>query len=413
MNKRKNLYNLFIDYMLGFLIVFTILSYTENPVGSSILKFIPGFIIILSTIGKIDFNAYKWVGWLFLIVGVMPLILIILGVYNYDTGQSIAYIFLFSYYLVLIICLAEFYSNKLVSFITIWQVSITLVLAGLFVIYRGISLNLSYLLSLTISNQRYGQFLLVQRYGMGFRNVNTLAMVSMLLIFCSVFNLIKSRLKALSIIDIAASIIVILNAESRTPFILMFVLLICYLISRVKNNARRIFVENLVFIFEVIIAICFTFIFVNDSQSSFYNAIDEISSYRLSFGASAFILLKNIGNIFLGLGPLNSSYITKTIFGNTLTLDNSIEYYVFTLGLLGFALVYIYLFYLFFIVNKSGSKFGFITTTFYFVYSFFENTIFLPISTISLLCLTIIFITVRNSEENGTAKINYNSHYYL
>lgn len=93
MNKRKILYNLFIDYMLGSLIVFTILSYTENPVGSSILKFIPGFIIILSTIGKIDFNAYKWVGWLFLIVGVMPLILIILGVYNYDTGQSIAYIF--------------------------------------------------------------------------------------------------------------------------------------------------------------------------------------------------------------------------------------------------------------------------------------------------------------------------------
>ena len=296
MNKRKILYNLFIDYMLGSLIVFTILSYTENPVGSSILKFIPGFIIILSTIGKIDFNAYKWVGWLFLIVGVMPLILIILGVYNYDTGQSIAYIFLFSYYLVLIICLAEFYSNKLVSFITIWQVSITLVLAGLFVIYRGINLNLSYLLSLTISNQRYGQSLLVQRYGMGFRNVNALAMVSMLLIFCSVFNLIKSRLKALSIIDIAASIIFILNAESRTPFVLMFVLLICYLISRVKNNARRIFVENLVFIFEVIIAICFTFIFVNDSQSSFYNAIDEISSYRLSFGASAFILLKNIGN---------------------------------------------------------------------------------------------------------------------
>ena len=81
---------------------------------------------------------------------------------------------MYLFYLILVICLSNVYENRLGTFIFVWQVSLTLVFLSLLVIYRGLSLNLSYLLKATLTNQRYGLFLAEQRYGMGFLNVNTL-----------------------------------------------------------------------------------------------------------------------------------------------------------------------------------------------------------------------------------------------
>lgn len=399
MHKRMKYYNTFINLTLGALIIFTGLGYTENTFGSSILKYVAGFVLIIATISSVKINNYKWIIYLILVMCVWPLILMMFGLYNIAMQQSIGYIFLFIYYLVLIICLSNYYANNVINFITVWQVSLTGLLFSLLILYGGISLRLGYLLHLTLTNQRYGGNLLEQRYGMGFVNVNTLALFSMLLIFCSCYQLYKRKRIALSFIDIVASIIFILNAESRTPLILIVILFLLFLIENIKHKNLRINIENIVLFIEIITTILFAVLFINGQGSSLYQNINEMSSSRLLYGTVAFKYLKLFGNVFFGVGPLNTSYITGEIFHNMATLDNSIEYYVFTLGIVGTILVYSYLFYLFVKVNKSGSKMGFVTSTFYFIFSIFENAIFLPISAVNLLCLTIIFIILRNENS--------------
>ncbi len=271
---------------------------------------------------------------------------------------------------------------------------------SLLVIYRGLSLNLSYLLKATLTNQRYGLFLAEQRYGMGFLNVNTLALFAMLLVFCSCYSLHKKKYKLFSIFDLLFAFILILNAESRTPFVLIIVLAVSLMIVNLKNDIRRYQIQNIILGLEIIFAFLFAKLFISgDTSSILYQEMDVFSSYRLSFGTAAISMLKSNDSLIFGIGPLNSSYITEKVFGNVLTLDNSLEYYVFTLGIIGAILIFCYLFYLFYQVNISLSKLGFITATFYFSYSFFENTIFLPISAVSLFCLVIIFAIVKRSYD--------------
>lgn len=401
MNRRRKYYDGFINLTLGALIIFTALNYTENTFDSTILKYIVGFVLIICLISSVNINNYKWLGYLIFIMCIVPLCFMVIGIYRVNMQQSLEYIFLFSYYLILIICLSNHYANNISKFISIWQIALTALLFSLLIAYGGISLRLGYLLKLILSNQRYGGNLLEQRYGMGFVNANSLALFSTLLIFCSCYQLCKGRKQILSIVDILASIIFIFNAESRTPFVLFAILAITFLITNIKNKNVRLCLENIVLIVGIIFTIFFTNLFLRGSGSNLYQIVNEFSSSRLIYGTMAFMFLKSFGNasVLFGVGPLNTSYITGKVFNNMLTLDNSVEYYVFTLGIMGMVLVYSYLFYLFIKVNKSYSKIGFITSAFYFMFSFFENAIFLPISAITLLCLTIIFMVLRNVDN--------------
>lgn len=409
MKERIKYYNNFVNLTLGALIIFTALNYTENTFGSSVFKYFAGIILIIALISSVNINDYKWAGYLILIICIMPLFLMIIGVYQLDMQQSIEYIFLFIYYLVLIICLSNYYADNLLQFISVWQTSLTILLFSLLIVYKGISLRLGYLLNLTLSGQRYGGNLLEQRYGMGFANVNTLALFSILLIFCSFYQLYKGKRKLMSIIDIIASIVFILNAESRTPFILLITLAVSFMVVNVKNKLTMLYLENTFLIIGGLSTITFMVLFIHGADSILYQSINNFSSSRLLYGTLSFSFLESFGNVFWGVGPLNSSYITEKVFNNNFTLDNSIEYYVFTLGIIGAVFIYTYLFYLFVKVNKSYSKIGFVTSAFYFVFSFFENTIFLPVSAVTLLCLTIIFIVLRNTNNEANKQIINNS----
>ena len=223
MKKEHHFYTAAINTFMIFFIFCTALSYTEHPMGTTNGKFLVGFLIITCTIFFVDFSKYKWVIPLVAISVLYPLILMVFGIYNFNMLQSIEYLALYVFYLLLVICLSSFYENKVSTFIFIWQVSLTLVLSMLFVFYRGLSFNLSDLLKATITNQRYGTFLTNQRYGMGFLNVNTLALFSMLLILCSCYSLIKKRSRLLSIFDLVFATVLILNTESRTPIVLILV----------------------------------------------------------------------------------------------------------------------------------------------------------------------------------------------
>lgn len=402
MNNKDNIFSRAIDVFFALLLTFTTLGYTQISTGSTVIRYICGALIIILVLPRLHFENYQWAISLLLIQCFIPIILMIFGLYNYDMEQSIAYIGLFIFYLLLVICLAENYYKRVAHLLFIWQVTLSTVLLALLVFFRGISLNLGYLLNNTISNQRYGSSLLVQRYGMGFKNVNTLALFSMLLIFCSCVSLYHRCRICLSLIDILASIIFILNAESRTPLVLILVLLICYLVIKLKNLQLRLYLKNIVTVCEIIFSIIFATLVISGKTTSFYLTIDNLSSYRLSYGSSAINMLKNAGDELIGIGPLNSSYVMHTVFGDTLTLDNSIEFYLFTIGIIGAILIFTVFFFLCFKVNKTGSNLGFVTCIFYYCYSIFENAIFLPVSAISLLCFTIMIMVIRN--DRGSTK---------
>lgn len=407
MKINNSFYERIFNLMLYFLIIFSTLSYTVHPLGGTLLKYVIGIIIILVSILYVRFDKYEWLVGLIIIMVIIPLFLIICGVYDYDISQNINFIFLFIYYLLLVICLSNFYKNSITKFIRVWQYSLSFVLFILLLFYKGISLEVGYLLNLTLSNARYGNDLLVQRYGMGFLNVNTLALFSTILLFCSLYSLYKREHIILSLIDLLGVTVFILNAESRTPFILLIFIFITYLICQIRNLRMRIVFENFLLFLGIIVSVWFMILFTIGTNYYYYGALDDLSSHRISFGTSAFTFLKFDENIWFGLGPLNTTYISETVFGGQLNLDNSIEFYTITIGILGAILIFGYLFYLFYKVNMSTSKIGFITASFYFVYSFFENTIFLPNSMVSVFCLTIIFIILRDSVYDKTTTYNY------
>ena len=103
----------------------------------------------------------------------------------------------------------------------------------------------------------------------------------------------------------------ILNAESRTPFVLIIVLAVSLMIVNLKNEIRRYQIQNIILGLEIIFAFLFAKLFISgDTSSILYQEMDVFSSYRLSFGTAAISMLKSNDSLIFGIGPLNSSYIT-------------------------------------------------------------------------------------------------------
>ena len=139
------------------------------------------------------------------------------------------------------------------------------------------------------------------------------------------------------------------------------------------------------------------------NSSHIYGYIDELSSYRLSFGTQAINFVRDHSSTLVGVGPMSTSYLTTAIFGETIKLDNSFEYYLFSIGWIGLTVVYA--FYVWLMIKVSQVKniryrtIGLVIMTFYFMYSIFENDIFIPNSPLSQFCLVIVFIIFKQTSN--------------
>lgn len=393
----------FVDALFFFFAIFAILGYTELPLKANIVKPVLQLLFILLTIKNVNFRDYMWLSPLLIVVVLWPLVAILLNIYSYDTTQILLYIAVFFFTLIFIICVSNFFKGRIANIINLWFYALNLSFLVLYILYKGISLNLGYLMHSIITNDRYGANKLVQRYSMGFTNINTFALFATILLLCAAYEIMHHRMILLSSIDVVVGIIFILNSESRSPLLVLLMLVAIYAVLSVKHKGIRLSLSHLIIILILGYSVIFIYLMISDNQlSKAYNAIDSFSTFRLSFGSQAVEFLRQSGNVMFGLGPMSTTYITNNIFGRLMTLDVSFEYYIFTLGIFGLMIIYGFFGWLFSkIINiKEDHRFVIIITSFYFIYSLFENILFIPNSTASIFCLSLIFTYLIAAIEN-------------
>lgn len=402
--KITKLKNKLIDVCMFLYVISLVLSYTELSSKMSIIRIILQLMIIGASVWFIDFKSYVFIFPLIAIIVVWPLILVILGVYNIAEKQVIEYGIYFMFSILFIVCVANNYQFSIMTFIKIWFFALNTALILLWGIFKGLSLNVSFLFNAMLSNQRYGDSLLVQRYGMGFLNVNTLALFAALLILTAIILSFNRKYLILLILDVIWAFLLILNAESRTPLIILMTIIMFLAIQRVKKHRIRKFL-NFMFLGAIVVFSLFFLWMLSETMSSsyMYRYIDELSSYRLSFGTQAINFVRDHSSTLVGVGPMSTSYLTTAIFGETIKLDNSFEYYLFSIGWIGLTVVYV--FYIWLMIKVSQVKniryrtIGLVIMTFYFMYSIFENDIFIPNSPLSQFCLVIVFIIFKQTSN--------------
>lgn len=388
-----------IIYLLfSLFIMASVASYTQLGDSMKIFKSVFEILIIFITITNLKLKKFKWVEPLILIFIIYPLILLGLNIYNLYPFQVVIYVGMLMLNLIFYVCVAEYYHNKLDDFIKVWQNALFSILVILLVIYRGISLNVSYMLHATITNNRYGGDLLFQRYSMGFTNVNQLALFSSLLFISSIYFLFKKKRICFSSICLVLSFIFICNSESRSPFVAIGITIIFMFFSRIKIKPVRNFFKWMLLFFIIIFSIFFALCVTKGISSMIYQELNSISSMRLYFSTKALDFVRSVGSIWFGVGPMSTSFVTTEIFGNNLTLDSSIGYNLFSFGIVGTIIIFTYIFLLLLKEFNNNEQY---LVIYFIVYAMFENSIFIPSSLLSCFGCIILFIFMRMRNDSG------------
>lgn len=379
------------------LIVSFVLGYTELGTAQSSIKVILQILIILFTVSKVDYKKYVWSVWLLIIIVILPFALILIGVYDFSQLQVISYSIFFMFNYVFTICIADFYSRNITEYIEIWQLALTLVLAFLWIIFGGISLNLGQYLNSMINNNRSNE-LGIGRVSMGFTNVNQLGMVSAILVVCCIYQIVKKKHCVLTSLLMIAGLILILNSGSRTPIISIGFATFIFLTRFFKNKFFRNILGFAGFFLFLAFSLLFVYLLIKgDTLASTFQAIDKLSSYRLTYGVQAMTVLRGIASVWSGLGPMKSSFINGNLYSGS--LDDSFEFYIFTIGYVGTAFVYLFVLFIFMHLFQHKSRYAFLFISFYIVYSVFEHVLFAPNSIVSFFCLTTIFIFMKKTYD--------------
>lgn len=385
-----------INCLLFIYIFCLILSYTELSSFTNTVKFILSVAIVMVELPYINIRNYLWTGPLIIALVFLPLFLSVIGVYSTSMMQVIVFIFYFLLTLFFWISLANCYLDDVSTFINIWCFSINGALLLLFLFYKGISLNILYFINAIMSDQRYGSSVLMERYGMGFINVNTFALFSGLLIVCALYQIINKEFVVLSILDIIVGLLFILNAESRTPILALGIMVMIWIIQYIRLVEFKAMFNFVIEVSSFVFVLCFIWLLFSGSSSRVFNIVDSITSFRLSFGNLAVNNIRgSLVSLLFGVGPMKTSYVTEQLFGNSISLDNSIEYFLFTTGLIGLVIILSFFIWLVWRVCRSNQpNIPFVRgmVGYLIVYSFFENCIFIPGSPISLFCIVILFI---------------------
>lgn len=386
-------------YLLTFIfIVFSISSYTEYGSEMKILKNICQILIIIIALFKVKLKKFKWTIPIILVLIVYPLILITFGIYKFYPLQVLMYLGMVLINILFYIVLSDFYFDKFDTFIYIWQLSSLVTLLVLLIIYRGISLNIPYMLKAVITNERYGSSLIVQRYGMGFNNVNQLALFSSILMVCSIYFIYKKKRIIFSIVCSILSFIFICNSESRAPFVALGLSIIVLIIINMKSIKLKKILLNTIYLSILLFSIYFAYYAFNGATlSSTYQNLNNISSMRLYFSSQALSFARSIGTKWFGVGPMSTSFVTHEVFGSTLTLDNSLGYCLFSYGIVGTIIIVMILVYFIRSIYSNNNVNYFII--YFITYAIFENALFIPNSLLSCFGCVIIFILMRIKNE--------------
>lgn len=391
------------------LIVFVVsgmLSYTNYSFGGQTIKLVTQSIFILLNIRKIRLKI-NYIFTIFPLMGILilySLVVLLFGVYDDTSGKVLEYIFFLVFYTVFLVALSEVFSSKVELFLNTVIHVVALTLLAMALLFRGISFNIFQLLSSMIFNQRYGNDAVTERISLGFQNVNTLGMISSLLVLLSIISLIWFSKKKVYIFYIAFGIILILNSGSRTPVIALSIAIITIFFTKIKFKNVRIFFLSLVSFVIMGSGFFFTWLVIYSNHlNDIFSVVDQFMSNRLSYGQMA---LQNVSGWqnFFGIGPVSTSFYQSKFTGGLFVIDSSIIYYLITLGSVGTLMLTIYILGLNFCTIKSKKIMIPVIYNFYLTYVLFENILFIPNSLGSTILLSLLLCLFMSKE-------NYNDTY--
>lgn len=385
-----------------FIISGSIFSYTSYSLFGQVTRLAGQFGIILFYVWRVDFAKYSFLLPILITFVLYPLFLCSIGIYS-NLSQVLAYVTFFLLFLISIICVSECYKNNISDLFHLFYITIIISLLLLFIFFRGISVNIFELLESMVSNHRYGGNISTARVSMGFQNVNQLGLFAAILIVFAIYFLINRKHIIFNLGVLVLSLILLLNSGSRTPIFALCAFVGIYCVYELNSVTLKAFFKAsiiLIFLFSYLLFIYL--IYFSNADPSFFQLIDELSSFRISFSQEALELTPKLGNSMTGIGIMSSSYIQNTYTGDNFAIDSSIAYYLLTIGWIGSLGLNYSVAYLTYKINKLSypilsSMFGF-----YISYAFFENVLFTPNSGLGIIVLSITFTYLR--QDNASIK---------
>lgn len=385
-----------------FIISGSIFSYTSYSLFGQVTRLAGQFGIILFYVWRVDFAKYSFLLPILITFVLYPLFLCSIGIYS-NLSQVLAYVTFFLLFLISIICVSECYKNNISDLFHLFYITIIISLLLLFIFFRGISVNIFELLESVVSNHRYGGNISTARVSMGFQNVNQLGLFAAILIVFAIYFLINRKHIIFNLGVLVLSLILLLNSGSRTPIFALCAFVGIYCVYELNSVTLKAFFKAsiiLIFLFSYLLFIYL--IYFSNADPSFFQLIDELSSFRISFSQEALELTSKLGNSMTGIGIMSSSYIQNTYTGDNFAIDSSIAYYLLTIGWIGSLGLNYSVAYLTYKINKLSypilsSMFGF-----YISYAFFENVLFTPNSGLGIIVLSITFTYLR--QDNASIK---------
>lgn len=385
-----------------FIISGSIFSYTSYSLFGQVTRLAGQFGIILFYVWRVDFAKYSFLLPILITFVLYPLFLCSIGIYS-NLSQVLAYVTFFLLFLISIICVSECYKNNISDLFHLFYITIIISLLLLFIFFRGISVNIFELLESMVSNHRYGGNISTARVSMGFQNVNQLGLFAAILIVFAIYFLINRKHIIFNLGVLVLSLILLLNSGSRTPIFALCAFVGIYCVYELNSVTLKAFFKAsiiLIFLFSYLLFIYL--IYFSNADPSFFQLIDELSSFRISFSQEALELTSKLGNSMTGIGIMSSSYIQNTYTGDNFAIDSSIAYYLLTIGWIGSLGLNYSVAYLTYKINKLSypilsSMFGF-----YISYAFFENVLFTPNSGLGIIVLSITFTYLR--QDNASIK---------
>lgn len=401
-SQNRTQFKLISDVFVIFIISGSIFSYTSYSLFGQVTRLAGQFGIILFYVWRVDFAKYSFLLPILITFVLYPLFLCSIGIYS-NLSQVLAYVTFFLWFLISLICVSECYKNNISGLFHLFYLTIIISLLLLFIFFRGISVNIFELLESIVSNHRYGGNISTARVSMGFQNVNQLGLFAAILIVFAIYFLINRKHIIFNLGVFFLSLILLLNSGSRTPIFALCAFVGIYCVYELNSVILKAFIKAsiiLIFLFSYLLFVYL--IYFSKTDSSFFQLIDELFSFRISFSQEALELTSKLGNSMTGIGIMSSSYIQNTYTGDNFAIDSSIAYYLLTIGWIGSLGLNYSVAYLTYKINKLSypilsSMFGF-----YISYAFFENVLFTPNSGLGIIVLSITFTYLR--QDNASIK---------
>lgn len=373
-------------------------GYEEVVFWSNVSLGLAIFIILIGQPISIRINATMIGLWMF--YNVYEFVLIVTGLHTAQVHQVITYLIDAGIYVLMAFSLTSFLAKKMDL---VW-ISVQ---AGLTFSLGWMAFHFPSTLMTYVPDLFFGIFenSRIARVGIGFYNVNILGGLSGLLVFVSLLNAYKNRLRYSSIVTALFGGYLLLNSGTRSSILALAATLVFYVLLTFGAKYRSVLnllLPGAFFVGEFIYAL---FMGTVHQTTGIARVASALTSKRSEFGRSAFELLDNTTKALFGTGMRIQGDIRGTFFttwSGSSGLDGEPQWFVFTTGIIGGLVTLLVITFTMYKIGQKSTS-GYLFMVYFGIMMTFEHVFFnsQSVSGATGLILTIMFIIlIGNSDMN-------------